>query len=208
MLQSKKYSIGFILSLLLCTNSFAQDKLSYKNGIALSPPLPGIVVLEYERFLTNYSEPNTWTVGLSTGFGYPVNVDWVKGIEDLFETPVSFTVKWDYVFNPFVRFYFGNPEKKFRPGVMLKPSLVFFNIENEKTYLYPSYEAHFIGAFSFSKRLYANFGVGFKHFLKYGKIEHNGEETYFPAFKFQPENSNENSKRWLPAFDIAVGFRF
>lgn len=207
MLQTKIKSIWIIILMVAFNYSWAQEQVDYKNGIAIAPPLPGLVVIEYERFLTSYSEPNTWSVGLSTGFGYPVNLEFVQSIEDLFETPVSFKVKWDYVFNPFVRFYFGNPDKKFRSGAMVKPSLVFFNIENEKTYFFPAYELHYTGTMSLGKRFYGSFAFGYKHFLKYDKIEYNEEETYFPAFKFQPD-TDEKSKRWLPAFDLGFGVRF
>jgi hypothetical protein len=201
-----------ILTLLSFGQTFAQtEQFNYKNGIGIYPPLPGILVVEYERFLTDYSEKNTWSTGISFGYGYDagkLKLSFAKGIDDLFETPVSFKSKWDIAVNPFVRYYFGNPENKFRPSAMFKPSLVIINIENEKNYTFPAYEFHFMGTYSFSKRFYASISLGFKHFLTYEKIEYNGEETYFPAFRFDAENPDEKPKRWLPATDIAIGYRF
>lgn len=183
---------------------------TFQNSLGIAPPLPGLAVIEYERFLSDFSMQPAWSVGISTGFGYDAGkfkLGFAKGIEDLFETPVSFKVKWDYVFNPFVRYYFGKPEKKFRPALMLKPSLVFLNIENSKTHFYPAYEVHIMGNYSFNAQWFLNVSLGFKHFLKYEKIEYNGEMTYFPSFKFRPETEQEG-KRWLPATDIVFGYRF
>lgn len=209
----QKVIISLLILLFSQLTIMAQDKglSEFKNAIAVSPPLPGIVVVDYERFLTDYRNPNrttSWSVGLSTGFGYPTKLSFVKGIDDLFTDSVSFNVKWDYVFNPYVRCYFGNPQKKLRSGVMLKPSLVFINIENEKTYFFPSYELHLLGNWSFSRRFYGIISLGFKHFLKYDKISYQSEETYFPAFRFEPDNLDEAPKKWLPATDIAIGYRF
>lgn len=187
------------------------EPIKYKNGIGVYPPLPGIVVVEFERFLTDYSKKNTLSVGISLGYGYDagnLSLSFAKGINDLFETPVSFKSKWDLAINPFFRYYFGSPQSKFRPSAMLKPSLVIINIENEKNYTFPSYELHIMGTYSFKKRLYAAISIGFKLFLTYNKIEYNGEETYFLAFRFETDNQTEKPKRWLPATDIVIGYRF
>jgi len=62
-----------ILSTLILSigKAFGQtEPVNYKNGFGIYPPLPGIVVVEYERFLTSYSEKNTWSTGISLGYGY------------------------------------------------------------------------------------------------------------------------------------------
>jgi len=208
-------NIRILLALILILkigDVFGQtENASFKNAIGIGLPLPGLVTVEYEHYLNDYSSNKVWSAGISLGYGYDAGKfepDFARGFEDLFETSVSFEVKWDFVINPFVRFYFGNPEKKFRPSVMFKPSIVTFNIENEKNYTLTAYEFHFLGTYSFNKRFYGIIGFGFKHFLTKKEIVYNGEKTTFPAFKFQPDKLDEKPKQWLPSTDLIIGYRF
>jgi hypothetical protein len=196
--------IVFVSTLVAPGRLSAQE--SYNNAFAISIPLPGIFVVEGEHFITPYNESMSWSAGLSLGYGYPVESG--QGLDDLLSNPVGFQITSDYAINPFVRLYMGDPEKLFRPGVMLKPSLVIMEVEREDYHYFPSYEIHFIGNRTFAKRYYLNFGIGIKHFLKYSEVSYGGESAFFPSFRFDATNLNEQPKQWLPAMDLAVGIRF
>jgi len=186
---------------------------SYKNGIAIGIPLPGLAVVDLEHFFGDYTSRRVWSSGLSLGYGYDagaLELDFIKTEVDLIDPEPSFDVPWSLAINPYVRYYLGNPDKNWRPALMFKPSLVIFNIENEETYTFPSYEFHCMGTLTFgkSKRLYFNISLGFKHFIKKSTIDYKGEIVEFPAFRFDENNLDEKPKTILPATDIFIGYRF
>lgn len=207
-IMSKLISSIFFLLFAACTIYGQSNEIDYKNSIN-TLPLPGLVIAEYERMFGPYSNDNLWSAGILLGTSYDAGKFQVgKGMKDLFDKPVSFELTGDHAINPFIRYYYGNPEKKIRSAAEVRASLIIITIENSDTHFFPAYEVHQIWVYSFTKRLFATWGIGFKHFLVQKEINFEDESTLVPAFRFQADNLDEKPKQWLPSAIINIGYRF
>ena len=175
------------------------------NSLGLYPPLPGVFVLEYERFVATLPGGHEFSVGFAPGFGYDIGSDdWPFETTNLYDRKVSFKTN-TIAINPFARIYFGSRSSSFRTGVMLKPSLILLDPGADWRGFEPfmSYEVHFTSSVE-ADWFYLLFGVGFKHFLRRATLEHDGIRFSFPEFKFSGEGRGAPI---MPAFNLVLGVR-